>query len=60
MTIDHSKFQERLHRTSNLCDELAAVMSDIQNRLESQRVRMRCNMKHMEKGLRIQDRSRSY
>jgi copper(I)-binding protein len=57
MAMNHSNAQERLIRTSSLCDELAAVMSDIQHRLECRRTRMRENMKRMEKSLRIQSRA---
>ncbi len=54
--MPHSNLNKRLKRTSDLCDELTLVMSEIQNRLESRRSKMRDNMERMARGLKIQGR----
>lgn len=54
--MPHSSINKRLNRTSDLCDELAQTMSDLQDRLENRRSRMRRHMDLMARGLRMNHR----
>ncbi|WP_176330122.1 hypothetical protein [Oceanospirillum sanctuarii] len=54
--MPHTNLNKRLKRTSDLCDELTLVMSEIQFRLESRRNKMRDNMERMARGLKIHGR----
>jgi len=54
--MPHDSLNNRLKRTTDLCDELTSVMEEIQQRLESRRSKMKNNMQQMARGLKIRSR----
>ncbi len=54
--MPHDSLNNRLKRTTDLCDELSSVMTEIQQRLESRRSKMKSNMEQMARGLKLRTR----